>query len=172
MPLSPLGWSETPCVTQWLEGFEETCHWYNPGCWHLSLCPLLHLTPLGALWKPPGHGSQGRSQVHQLQGGVPGCSPVVRTIQLMAHELKQHFRLSLHWSSLEHSLLSKQSFGLVGPAPRGSGQPSGQVRAERWARGHCPLARWVRPAVGHQETPPSPPPPHTPLVAWSLQGLG
>ena len=74
---------------------------------------------MGPCGCPQVRGGKERSQAHQPQGGVSGCSPVVGTIHLMAHELKQHFRLSLHWSSLEHSLLSKQSFGVSGACTQG-----------------------------------------------------
>ena len=55
VPLSPLGWSETHCVTHWHEGFAETCSW----CTEKAMSP--HSSTLA--WKIPWMRS------------LVGCSP-------------------------------------------------------------------------------------------------
>lgn len=93
---------------------------------------------------------------------------MVGTIHLMAHELKQHFRLSLHWSSLEHSLLSKQSFGANGACTQGQWPAFRTGAGGEMGQGSLPtgslglLSCW-----SPEDTLPTPP--HTPLLAWSLR---
>lgn len=67
--------------------------------------------------------------------------------------------------------LSKQSFGANGACTQGSGQPSGQVLAERWARGHCPLPRLGLLSCWSPEDTPPHPTTH-PLVGLEPQGPG
>lgn len=84
----------------------------------------------------------------------------------MAHELKQHFLLPLHWSSLEHSFFSKQSSGASGAGTQGqrpalgtgTGREMGEAVLTCWLAG--PALLWVF------RGPPTP----TPLVVWGLQG--
>lgn len=54
-----------------------------------------------------------------LSGEAVGCSPASGSRHRKAQMLSQHFLLSAHWLFLEHSLLSKQGWGISGACTRG-----------------------------------------------------